>query len=86
MNIIDIITKKKNKEELTEEEIKYVVNGFVSGDIKDYQMSALLMAIVINDMTDNEVIYLTKYMMLSGSMLDLSTFEIFNSLLFFHFI
>lgn len=73
MNIIDIITKKKNKEELTEEEIKYVVNGFVSGDIKDYQMSALLMAIVINDMTDNEVIYLTKYMMLSGSMLDLST-------------
>ena len=73
MSIIDIITKKKNKEELTEEEIKYVVNGFVSGDIKDYQMSALLMAIVINDMTDNEVIYLTKYMMLSGSMLDLST-------------
>ena len=73
MNIIDIITKKKNKEELTEEEIKYVVNGFVSGDIKDYQMSALLMAIVINDMTDNEVIYLTKYMMLSGSMLDLSS-------------
>ena len=73
MNIIDIITKKKNKEELTEEEIKYVVNGFVSGDIKDYQMSALLMAIVINDMTDNEVIHLTKYMMLSGSMLDLST-------------
>ena len=40
MNIIDIITKKKNKEELTEEEIKYVVNVFVSGDIKDYQMSA----------------------------------------------
>lgn len=39
---------------------------FVSGDIKDYQMSALLMAIVINDMTDNEVIYLHKYMMLSG--------------------
>lgn len=72
MNIIDIITKKKNKEELTEEEIKYVVNNFVSGEIKDYQMSALLMAIVINNMTDNEVIYLTKYMMLSGSILDLS--------------
>ena len=73
MNIIDIITKKKNKDELNEEEIKYVVNGFVGGEIKDYQMSALLMAIVINDMTDNEVIYLTKYMMLSGSILDLST-------------
>jgi len=71
MNIINIITKKKNKLELTEEEIKYVVEGFVSGEIKDYQMSALLMAIVINDMTDDEVIYLTKYMMESGSILDL---------------
>ena len=40
MNIIDIITKKKNKEELTEEEIKYVVNGFVSGDINYYKISA----------------------------------------------
>lgn len=72
MNIIDIIIKKKNKEELTEEEIQYVVNKFVSGEIKDYQMSSLLMAIVINGMTDNEVIFLTKYMMLSGSILDLS--------------
>ena len=72
MNIIDIIIKKKNKEELTEEEIQYVVNKFVSGEIKDYQMSSLLMAIVINGMTDNEVIILTKYMMLSGSILDLS--------------
>lgn len=72
MNIIDIIIKKKNKEELTEEEIQYIVNNFVSGEIKDYQMSSLLMAIVINGMTDNEVIFLTKYMMLSGSILDLS--------------
>lgn len=72
MNIIDIIIKKKNKEELTEEEIQYVVNNFVSGEIKDYQMSSLLMAIVINGMTDNEVIFLTKYMMLSGSILNLS--------------
>ena len=72
MNIIDIIIKKKNKVILTEEEIKYVVNNFVSGEIKDYQMSSLLMAIVLNDMTDEEVVYLTKYMMLSGSILDLS--------------
>ena len=72
MNIIDIIIKKKNKDVLTEEEIKYVVNGFVSGEIKDYQMSSLLMAIVLNDMTDEEVVYLTKYMMLSGNILDLS--------------
>lgn len=72
MNIIDIILKKKNKEELTEEEIKYVVEGFTNGSICDYQMSSLLMAITINDMTDNEVIYLTKYMMLSGNTIDLS--------------
>ena len=70
MNIIDIIIKKKNKLELSEEEIKYVVDNFVNGNIKDYQMSSLLMAIVINDMTDNEVIYLTKYMILSGNRLD----------------
>ena len=44
-------------------------------------MSALLMAIVINDMTDNEVIYLTKYMMLSGSMLDLSTLMLLINIL-----
>ena len=72
MNIIDIIDKKRKKEELTDEEIKYVVNNFVDGNIKDYQMSSLLMAITINDMTDNEVIYLTKYMMLSGNTIDLS--------------
>lgn len=72
MNIIDIILKKKNKEELTEEEIKYVVEEFTNGSIYDYQMSSLLMAITINDMTDNEVIYLTKYMMLSGNTIDLS--------------
>ena len=72
MNIIDIILKQKNKEELTEEEIKYVVEGFTNGSICDYQMSSLLMAITINDMTDNEVIYLTKYMMLSGNTIDLS--------------
>lgn len=72
MNIIDIILKKKNKEELTEEEIKYVVEGFTNGTICDYQMSSLLMAITINDMTDNEVIYLTKYMMLSGNTINLS--------------
>lgn len=75
MNIIDIIIKKKNKEELTDEEIKYVVENFTSGSIKDYQMSSLLMAITINGMTDNEVISLTKYMISSGSTLDLSNID-----------
>ncbi len=73
MNIIDIIIKKKNKEELTEAEIKYTIDNFVKGEIKDYQMSSLLMAIAINGMTDNEIINLTKYMMLSGNILDLSS-------------
>lgn len=72
MNIIDIIVKKKNKEVLTEEEIKYIINNFVNGNIKDYQMSSLLMAITINGMTDDEVVYLTKYMIESGNTLDLS--------------
>lgn len=72
MNIIDIIIKKKNKEELTEQEIKYVVENFCNGTIKDYQMSSLLMAIVINGMSDNEIFYLTKYMIESGNKLDLS--------------
>lgn len=71
MNIIDIIIKKKNKYVLSEEEIKYVVEGYTNGDIKDYQMSSLLMAIVLNGMTEEETIHLTKYMMLSGSILDL---------------
>lgn len=74
MNIIDIIIKKKNKEELTAEEIKYVIENFTNGNIPDYQMSSLLMAIVINGMTDEETTHLTKFMVESGSRLDLSNF------------
>ena len=55
MNIIDIIVKKKNKEILTYDEIKYAVDNFVSGEVKDYQMSSLLMAIVLNGMTEEEI-------------------------------
>jgi len=50
MRMVDCIEKKVNKEELTHDEIKFVVDGFVSGEIPDYQMSALMMAIVLNDM------------------------------------
>ena len=71
MNIIDIITKKKNKQALNEQEIKYIIENYINGNIKDYQMSALLMAIVLNDMDDNEIYYLTKYMVESGDKLDL---------------
>ena len=73
MNIIDIINKKRLKQELTDEEIKYVVDGYLSGEIKDYQMSSLLMAILLNDMTNNEIYSLTKYMADSGDKLDLTT-------------
>jgi len=72
MNIVDIINKKRLKQELTDEEIKYVVNGYLSEEIKDYQMSSLLMAILLNDMNNEEIYSLTKYMADSGAKLDLS--------------
>ena len=73
MNIIDIINKKRLKKELTDEEIKYVIDNYLNGEIKDYQMSSLLMAILINDMTNEEIYSLTKYMADSGDKLDLTT-------------
>ena len=72
MNIIDIIVKKKNKEILTYDEIKYAVDNFISGEVKDYQMSSLLMAIVLNGMTEEEIFNLTKIMLDSGDKIDLS--------------
>ncbi|MBP3461236.1 MAG: thymidine phosphorylase [Bacilli bacterium] len=72
MNIIDIIVKKKNKQELTYEEIKFSIDNYLNGNIKDYQMSSLLMAIVINGMTEEETINLTKIMIDSGEVIDLS--------------
>lgn len=71
MNIVDIINKKRLKETLTDEEIKFVVNGYLSEEIKDYQMSSLLMAILLNDMTNEEIYSLTKYMAESGAKLNL---------------
>ena len=73
MNIINIINKKRNKETLTDEEIKYVIDGYLVGTIADYQMSALLMAILLNDMTNSEIYALTKCMADSGDKLDLSS-------------
>ena len=72
MNIIEIINKKRLHESLTDEEIKYVIDNYLSGEIKDYQMSSLLMAILLNDMTNEEIYSLTKYMADSGDKLDLS--------------
>lgn len=72
MNIIDIITKKKNKKELTKEEINFVIDNYLNESIKDYQMSSLLMAIVINGMTFEETYNLTTAMLNSGDKIDLS--------------
>ncbi len=72
MRMVDCIEKKVNHEELTHDEIQFVVDGFVSGEIPDYQMSALMMAIVLNDMNEREAADLTLSMMRSGDTVDLS--------------
>lgn len=66
MNMLDIITKKKNKEVLTHEELYYVFNGYLNKEIPDYQMTSLLMAIVINGLTFEETFDLTKIFIDSG--------------------
>ena len=71
MNACDIIRKKRFAGELTEAEINEFVKGVVDGSFEDYQISALLMAICINGMTDRETLALTMAMARSGSMLDL---------------
>ncbi len=72
MNILEIIEKKREKQELTKEEIKYFVKGYVDGEIADYQAAALVMAIYLNGMTKQETTNLTIEMANSGEILDLS--------------
>ena len=72
MKIVDIIEKKKLGQNLNEEEIKFFISGVMSGAIEDYQTSALLMAIYFNGMDIDETTLLTKYMVNSGEILDLS--------------
>lgn len=67
MNIIDIINKKRNREKLNYDEISFSIDGYMSGEVKDYQMSSLLMAITLNGMEMDEIINLTKVMIESGS-------------------
>jgi pyrimidine-nucleoside phosphorylase len=70
---LDIIIKKRDRGELTHEEISFFVNGFTGGEIPDYQVSAWAMAVLLNGMTDREVTDLTLAMAYSGEVLDLST-------------
>ncbi len=72
MNIIDIIEKKRDKMELSKEEIEYFINKYTNDEIKDYQASALVMAIFLNGMTEKETTDLTLAMANSGEVLDLS--------------
>ena len=74
MNILEIIAQKRDKKELTKEEIEYFVKGYTDGSIADYQAAALIMAIFINGMTDLELYDLTFSMANSGEVLDLSEF------------
>ena len=72
MNILDIIENKKVAKELTREEINFFIEGYTKGEITDYQAAALIMAICINGMTQDEILALTIAMAKSGDMLDLS--------------
>ena len=72
MRFVDIIEKKKNKLELSDEEIKFWIDGVTDESIPDYQTSALLMAIVLNGMNNHETAKLAECMMNSGDVLDLS--------------
>lgn len=73
MSILEIIEKKRDKEELSKEEIQYFVNAYTQDEITDYQAAALVMAIYLNGMTNQEITHLTLAMAQSGEMLDLST-------------
>ena len=71
----DIILKKRSNLPLTDEEIRFVISGYVNGDIPDYQVSALLMTIVFNGMNARELGTLTMEMAQSGNMVDLSNID-----------
>lgn len=72
MRAVDIIIKKRDKQELTSQEIEFLINGFTNGDIPDYQASAFAMAVLLNGMTSHETKDLTLAMAHSGQVLDLS--------------
>lgn len=75
MRMVDIISKKRDGHVLTKEEIDFVIKGYTNGDIPDYQMSALAMAIYFQDMNDQERADLTMAIVNSGDTLDLSAIE-----------
>lgn len=75
MRMVDLIEKKRDGLTLTKEEIDFIISGYTDGSIPDYQMSALLMTIFYQDMTDEEITSLTMAMANSGEIIDLSSIE-----------
>ncbi|MCI7240077.1 pyrimidine-nucleoside phosphorylase [Aerococcus suis] len=75
MRAVDIIEKKRNGLELTDEEIKWIIDNYTNDSIPDYQMSALLMAIYFQGMNKHEAATMTKAMVESGDQIDLSDIE-----------
>ena len=75
MRMYDIILKKRSNLPLTDEELRFLISGYVNGDIPDYQVSALLMTIVFNGMNARELGTLTMAMAQSGHMVDLSNID-----------
>ena len=75
MNTTELIRKKRNKENLTKEEILYLINNYTKGKIPDYQFSAFLMAAYLNGMNKDETAALTNSMLYSGKVLDLSSIK-----------
>jgi pyrimidine-nucleoside phosphorylase len=73
--MVDLIEKKRDGQELTSEEIKFIINGYTDGSIPDYQVSALTMAIFFKGMTEKERAELTLAMVESGDQIDLSQIE-----------
>ena len=74
MRMVDLIEKKRDGGMLSDEEIRFIIDGFTKGDIPDYQMSAWAMAVFYKGMTDHETAVLTDAMMRSGDTIDLSRF------------
>ncbi len=72
MRMVDLILKKRNNEDLSKEEIDFIIQGYTKGEIPDYQVSSLLMAIYFNGMTNEERLNLTISMLKSGEQIDLS--------------
>ncbi|MDY6429711.1 MAG: pyrimidine-nucleoside phosphorylase [Bacilli bacterium] len=78
MRIVDVIEKKRDGHALNEEEIDFFVQGYAKGEIPDYQISALAMAIFFRGMNEQETIYLTNSMLHSGEVIDLESIEGFK--------